>query len=102
MDTTAVLVAVIGSVASIAAAIITARTASRGARSTESVAMRQIEADAFKRARETYDDALDRQASQIKELRTQMAALQRQVIALTRQVRGAGLVPVIGSEEDAP
>jgi SMC interacting uncharacterized protein involved in chromosome segregation len=102
MDPTAVLVAAIGSVASIAAAIVTARTASRGARATESVAIRQIEADAAKRAREVYEGALDRMQREINRQADQVNALQRQVYRLTRQVRAAGLVPVTSSEEDDP
>lgn len=100
MDPTAVIVAAIGALASIAAAVATARTASRGAKATESIAVRQIEADAFKRAKEVYDGALERMQAEIERQARQVNTLQHQVARLTRQVRAAGLVPVISSEED--
>lgn len=102
MDPTAVLVAALGSVASIAAAIITARTATRGATATAGVAHAQIEAEAFKRAKEVYDGALERMQAEIDRQARQVNTLQRQVSRLTRQVRAAGLVPVTSSEEDDP
>jgi hypothetical protein len=102
MDVTAVLVAALGVLASIGAAIVTARTARRGALAAESVGLRQVEADAYKRARESYDAALTLMQGEIGRLTAQVGHLQRQVSALTRQVRAAGLVPVTSSEEDAP
>lgn len=102
----AVIVAAIGALASIAAAIVTARSASRGAQAsalaTERITMHQIEADAAKRAKEVYDGALERMQSEITRQARQINALQRQVYRLTRQVRDAGLVPVTSSEEDDP
>ncbi|MGI5293279.1 hypothetical protein ACQEVF_59580 [Nonomuraea polychroma] len=102
MDPTAVIVAALGAMASIAAAVGTARAASRGARATESVALHHIEADAAKRAREVYEGALDRMQREIDRQAAQINALQRQIYRLTRQVRAAGLVPVTSSEEDDP
>jgi SMC interacting uncharacterized protein involved in chromosome segregation len=102
MDPTAIIVAAIGALTSVAAAYGTARAASRGARATENVAIRQIEADATKRAREVYEGALDRMQREIDRQAAQINALQLQVVRLTRQVRAAGLVPVTSSEEDVP
>lgn len=100
MDTTAVIVAAIGAVASVAAAVATARTASKASDSAERVTVRQIEADAYKRARESYEGVLANMRTEINRQAAQVNALQRQVARLIRQVSAAGLVPVTSSEED--
>jgi SMC interacting uncharacterized protein involved in chromosome segregation len=101
---TAVLVAVIGALASVAAAVYTARTMAGATRSKaegdERAAIRQVEADAYKRARESYEGAMGRMQGEIDRQARQINALQKQVARLNRQVREAGLVPVTASEED--
>lgn len=99
-----VIVAVISGIVGLASAVYTARSASRtSAKQTEAderVALRQVEADAYKRARESYEGALVRMQGEIDRQSAQINTLQRQVSRLTRQVRSAGLVPVTSSEDD--
>lgn len=104
MDPTSVLVAAIGAMASVAAAIVTARTTARNARSGQAVALRQIEADAYARARASYEAAMatDKASYEaaIGRLRARVAELERQVSRWSRQMRAAGLVPVSVDEEE--
>ncbi|HUR74464.1 MAG TPA: hypothetical protein VMZ00_09310 [Sporichthya sp.] len=99
-----VIVAVISGVIGLASAIYTARSAGRtSAAKTEAderIAVRQVEAGAYERARQTYEGALGRMQTEIDRQARQISALQRQVALLTRQVRGAGLVPATGGEDD--
>ncbi|MEU6781505.1 hypothetical protein ABZ912_20055 [Nonomuraea angiospora] len=102
----AVIVAAIGAVASIAASFLTARATTkaneRRSDAEERVTLRQVEADAYKRARETYDGAMERMQAEILRQARQINSLQRQVARLNKQVREAGLVPVTSSEEEEP
>lgn len=100
LDPTAVLVAAIGALASIAAAVGTARAATRGAKATAAVSLQQVEAEAYKRARDSYESAMKTMQAEIERQARQINTLQLQVVRLTRQVRAAGLVPVTSSEED--
>jgi SMC interacting uncharacterized protein involved in chromosome segregation len=103
---TAVIVAAIGALASIAAAYFTARAATRAGQAKADVddraSVRQIEAGAAERARQVYEGALSRMQAEIDRQAKQINGLQRQVSRLSRQVRDAGLVPVSSSEEDDP
>lgn len=97
MDATAVIVAAVGAVSSVAAAVYTARTTTGAG---ERASIRQVEAGAYERARESYEGALARMQAEIDRQARQMNTLQRQVARLLKQVRDAGLVPVTSSEED--
>lgn len=114
MDAT-VYVAVISGLAAVVSAAYTARSAGRSsqkkteseaqaakerAESEERAAVRQIEAAAYERARESYDGILGQLRTESDRQARQINALQRQVARLTRQVRDAGLVPVTSSEEE--
>ena len=110
-----VVVAVVAGLSAIIGAWFSARAATRAAlRKTDSeerVAVRQLEAGAFERAKAIYEATLTRMQSEIERQAQQMqreidqqarqiGALQRQVALLTRQVRGAGLVPAVNGEDD--
>ncbi|MEV0229176.1 hypothetical protein [Nonomuraea sp. NPDC050786] len=96
MDLTAVTVAVIGALASIAAAVVaavaTARSAGRNAETAERTALHQVEADAYKRARETYEGAMARMESELERQARELDVLHRQMARGTRRRRAAGLV----------
>jgi predicted RNase H-like nuclease (RuvC/YqgF family) len=107
----AVYVAVISGICAVTAAVYTARSAHRTTQekteAEERVALRQIEAGAYERAKQFYEgtltrmqDEIDRQAGQIDGQARQIGALQRQLARLLRQVRDAGLVPVINGDEE--
>lgn len=100
----AVIVAVISGVIGLGSAVYTARSASRtSAKKTEAderVALRQIEAGAYERAKEFYEGTLTRMQGEIDRQAAQINTLQRQVTRLSRQVRDAGLVPVTSSEDE--
>lgn len=103
MDPTAVLVAVIGGLASVGAAILTAKTTTKNARAGQAVALQQIEAGAYERARASYEAAMatDRASYEaaIGRLQARVAELERLVGRWSRQMRAAGLVPAVGDEE---
>ena len=100
----AVIVAIVSGVVGLASAVYTARSASRtSAKKTEAderVALRQIEAGAYERARQMYEETLGRMQAEIDRQSAQINILQRQVSRLSRQVRDAGLVPVTSSEDE--
>ncbi|NUP24002.1 MAG: hypothetical protein HOZ81_49705 [Streptomyces sp.] len=100
----AVIVAIVSGVVGLASAVYTARSASRtSAAKTEAderVALRQIEAGAYERARQMYEGTLGRMQGEIDRQAKQINSLQTQVSRLSRQVRDAGLVPVTSSEDD--
>ncbi|MEU7741966.1 hypothetical protein [Nonomuraea sp. NPDC049158] len=99
-----VIVAVISGIVGLASAVYTARSASRtSAAKTEAderVALRQIEAGAFARAKEFYVDALTRMQGEIDRQAKRINILEGQVTRLSRQVRDVGLVPVTSNEDD--
>ncbi len=114
MDAT-VYVAVISGLAAVVSAVYTARSAGRTtqkkteaeeraaaqrAEAEDRAALRQIEAAAYERAREGYEDILTQLRTEVDRQARQINALQRQVSQMTRQIRDAGLVPVISSEEE--
>lgn len=66
----------------------------------ERVALRQIEAGAYARAKEFYEGTLTRMQTEINRQAAQINAMQRQMSRLTKQVRDAGLVPATSSEDD--
>lgn len=100
----AVIVAVISGVVGLISAIYTARSASRtSAAKTEAderVALRQIEAGAYDRAKEFYVDTLTRMQGEIDRQTRRVNVLEGQVTRLSRQVRAAGLVPVTSGEDE--
>ncbi|MEV6159431.1 hypothetical protein AB0L53_54775 [Nonomuraea sp. NPDC052129] len=99
-----VIIAVISGLVGLASAAYTARSASRTSvaktEADERVALRQIEAGAYERARQVYEGTLGRMQSEIDRQAAQINTLQRQVSRLSRQVRDAGLVPATSSEDD--
>jgi vacuolar-type H+-ATPase subunit H len=105
MDPVSIIVATIGGVAGLASAVYTARAASRASQkkteADERAALRQIEADAYERARESYEGILAQLRTEVDRQARQINGLQRQIARLSRQVRDAGLVPVTSSEEEA-
>jgi hypothetical protein len=100
----AVIVAVISGLIGLASAVYTARSASRtSAAKTEAderVALRQLEAGAYARAKEFYEGTLTRMQGEIDRQARRINVLEGQVSRLSRQVRDAGLVPVTSSEDD--
>lgn len=105
MDPT-IIVATIGGTLGLASAAYTARSARRATDSKtaadERAALRQIEAQAYERARDGYEDILNQLRTEMNRQARQIGTLQRQVTALMRQVREAGLVPVTTSSEEDP
>lgn len=99
MDTS-IVVAALAALAAITSAIFTWRGARRATDSTERVALRQIEAGAYERAKEFYEGTLTRMQDEINRQAKQINVLQGQVARLSRQVRTAGLVPVTSSEDE--
>lgn len=106
-----IIVAVVSGIIGLASAIYTARSAAKSQAAKtgadERVALRQIEADAYKRARESYEGVLKTNEGVLKSMQTeidrqakQINVLQGQVARLSRQVRTAGLVPVTSSEDE--
>ena len=100
-----VVAASVGGVSAIVVGWFSARAATRAAlRKTDSderVAVQQIEAGAFGRAKEFYETTLtrmqteiDRQARQIGTLQRKVDAQQRTITAWGEQMTMAGLVPV--------
>ncbi len=94
MDPT-VIVAAIGGLSGLGAAIYSARSARKATETS-------VEAGAYARAREMYEGTVNRMQAEIDRQGAQINALQRQVSRLTRQVRDAGLVPITSTEEDSP
>lgn len=76
MDST-ITIAVIGAIASILVAVIanryTSRAATNAQRRTQEMETTKVDAEAYKRARENYDAALETQAHRIEELQRQIA-----------------------------
>ena len=114
MDSTIVVAIVVG-LSGIVGAWFSARAATKAAMrkadSEERVAVQQIEAGAFGRAKEFYESTLsgmkteltrqaDRMQREIDQQAVQITTLQRQVARLSRQVRDAGLVPVTSGENE--
>lgn len=106
MDTS-IVVAALAALAAVTSAIFTWRGARRATDSGERVALRQIEAGAYERARASYEGVLKTNEGVLKSMQTEMDrqakqinTLQRQVARLSRQVRDAGLVPVTSSEDE--
>lgn len=77
MDQSALLVAIVGAVASVAVAVIanrfTARSAAAAQRRAASIERTKVDAEAYRRARESYDAALATQEKRIEQLQTDMA-----------------------------
>lgn len=92
MDPT-VIVAAIGGLSGLGAAIYSARSARRATETS-------VEAGAYERARQMYEGTVTRMQTEIDRQGRQIGALQKQVARLTRQVRDAGLVPITSTEED--
>lgn len=99
MDTS-IVVAALAALAAVTSAVFTWRAARRATDSTERVALRQIEAGAYERAKAFYEGTLTRMQAEIDRQARQINSLQTQVSRLSRQVRDAGLVPVTSSEEE--
>jgi SMC interacting uncharacterized protein involved in chromosome segregation len=99
-----VYVAVISGLAAVVSAVYTARSAGRTTQkkteADEHVALRQVEAGAYDRARQFYEATLTRMQAEIDRQSGQINTLQRQVSRLSRQIRDNGLVPVSSSEEE--
>ena len=102
----AVIVAIIGGLASVVASYFTARAATKAGQARADVdersSVRQIEAGAYERARQVYEGALSRMQTEIDRQAKQIDTLQRQVARLSKQVRDVGLVPATSSEEEDP
>lgn len=99
MDTS-IVVAALAALAAVTSAVFTWRASRRATDSSERVALRQVEAGAYERAKEFYESTLAGMQSEISRQAKQINSLQRQVSRLTRQVRDAGLVPVTSSEDE--
>lgn len=99
-----VYVAVVSGLAAVVAAVYTARSAGRSSQkkteADERAALRQIEAEAYERARESYDGILAQLRTEIDRQARQINNLQHQVTRLSRQIRDNGMVPVTSSEEE--
>lgn len=101
MDTS-IVVAVIAAAAAVTSAVFTWKSSKRATDSGERVALRQVEAGAYERARQMYEGALTRMQAEIDRQARQILDLQRQLARLVRQMRAAGLEPVTSSEEEQP
>jgi hypothetical protein len=99
-----VIVAVISGIVGLVSAVYTARSASQTSaaksEADERVALRQIEAGAYARAKEFYVDTLTRMQGEIDRQARRVNILEGQVSRLSRQVRDAGLVPVTSGEDE--
>jgi len=91
-----VIVAAIGGLAGLGAAVYSARSARRA---TET----GVEAGAYARAQQMYEGTVTRMQTEIDRQGKQIGTLQRQVAHLSRQITQAGLVPAFpDNEEEAP
>lgn len=100
MMDTSVVAAALAALAAITSAAFTWRSSMKATDTGERIALHQIEAGAYERARQSYEGALARMQAEIDRQGNQIHGLQRQVARLTRQVTQAGLVPAISVEED--
>lgn len=92
MDPT-VIVAAIGGLSGLGAAIYSARSARRATETT-------VEAGAYERARQMYEGTVTRMQTEIDRQGRQIGTLQRQVAQLSHQVTHLGGVPAFTPDPD--
>lgn len=100
MDWASIAVSGIGASVGIISAVLSSRSAKRATESGEQIAKANVEAGAYARAQQMYEGTVTRMQTEIDRQGGQIAALQRQVARLLRQVTDAGLVPATIPEED--
>jgi ATP-dependent protease ClpP protease subunit len=92
------VIVIVGAVASVGAAWLTSRASTRSAEVGLRATIHQVQAEAYGRARETYEGALARLEAEVARQEGELSVLRRRVAALERQLRRAGLTPVMGDE----